>query len=81
MSDLKNLKCLLPNTETLLLKMIDHSDNKGDKILFRFAKGSYNQKAEIINVLVEFGADLTEKDKEGKRAFDYMTPNDRSSRY
>ncbi|RLA71506.1 MAG: hypothetical protein DRG30_08490, partial [Epsilonproteobacteria bacterium] len=60
---------------------MDHSDNKGDKILFRFAKGSYNQKAEIINVLVEFGADLTEKDKKGKRAFDYMTPNDQYALY
>ncbi len=26
MSDLKNLKCLLPNTETLLLKMISSCD-------------------------------------------------------
>ena len=26
MSDLKNLKCLLPNTEALLLKMIDTCD-------------------------------------------------------
>jgi predicted nucleotidyltransferase component of viral defense system len=33
MSDLKNLKCLLPNTEKLLLKMIDGCDFLGQYVL------------------------------------------------